>query len=300
AAAGGYTAHEGAMEPRLVRFEGFERIHLVADVWGDDDDWPVLLMHGGGQTRHAWGSTAQTLASHGWRAVSLDLRGHGDSEWALNGDYSFTAYGADCVAVVDQLGRPPVLVGASLGGITAMLAEGGSDRVVSSGLVIVDVTHRSNPAGVQRIRDFMASGVGGFATLEEAAAAIAAYTPHRPRRVNPSGLMKVLRQKRDGRWYWHWDPKFLEGGRTEVPPQEFEALFQAAMRNIRVPTLLLRGTLSDVVTEEGVREFVAQIPGAKAVDVSGAAHMIAGDRNDAFAEALIDFLEQDVRPTLPG
>ena len=72
------------------------------------------------------------------------------------------------------------------------------------------------------------------------------------------------------------------------------------MRNIRVPTLLLRGTLSDVVTEEGVREFVAQIPGAKAVDVSGAAHMIAGDRNDAFAEALIDFLEQDVRPTLPG
>ena len=144
------------------------------------------------------------------------------------------------------------------------------------------------------------SGLRGFATLEDAADAIAAYTPHRPKRVNPSGLMKVLRQKRDGRWYWHWDPTFLEGGRTEVPPQEFEALFQAAMRNIRVPTLLLRGTLSDVVTEEGVREFVAQIPGAKAVDVSGAAHMIAGDRNDAFAEALIAFLEQDVRPTLPG
>ena len=288
------------MHPRLVRFEGFEGIHLVADVWGDDRDWPVLFMHGGGQTRHAWGNAAESVSRSRWKAVSLDLRGHGDSEWALGGDYSFTSYAMDCVAVADVLGRPPVLVGASLGGIAAMLAEGATDRVVSRALVIVDVVHRTNPAGVQRIRDFMASGLRGFATLEDAADAIAAYTPHRPKRVNPSGLMKVLRQKRDGRWYWHWDPKFLQGGRTEVPPQEFEALFQAAMRNIRVPTLLLRGTLSDVVTEEGVREFVAQIPGAKAVDVSGAAHMIAGDRNDAFAEALIAFLEQDVRPTLPG
>ena len=286
------------MEPRPVRFDGFEGIHLVADVWGDDRDWPVLLMHGGGQTRHAWGTTAQSLASHGWRAVSLDLRGHGDSEWALNGDYSFTAYAADCLAVVDQLGRPPVLVGASLGGITAMLAEGGSDRVVSSGLVIVDVTHRVNPAGVQRIRDFMSSGLGGFATLEEAADAIAAYTPHRQRRANPAGLMKVLRQKRDGRWYWHWDPRFLDHGRTEVPRREFEALFEAAMRNITVPTLLVRGKLSDVVTEEGVRDFLRQIRGAKMVDVGGAAHMVAGDQNDVFSHAVIEFLEQDIRPSL--
>ena len=286
------------MDPRTVRFEGFERIHLVADVWGDDRDWPVLLMHGGGQTRHAWGNTAQVLSGHGWRAVSLDLRGHGDSEWALNGDYSFTTYAADCVAVVDQLGRPPVLVGASLGGVTAMLAEGGSDRVVSSALVIVDVVHRTNPAGVQRIRDFMSSGLRGFATLEEAAEAIAAYTPNRPRRVNQAGLMKVLRQRRDGRWYWHWDPKFLDRGRTEVPPSDFQVLFQAAMRSIRVPTLLVRGKLSDVVTEEGVREFLAQIPGAKLVDVGGAAHMVAGDQNDAFSESVVEFLERDVRPTL--
>ena len=288
------------MNPRLVRFEGFEGIHLVADVWGDDRDWPVLLMHGGGQTRHAWGSTAEALARSGWRAVSLDLRGHGDSEWALNADYSFTAYSADCLAVIDRLGRPPVLVGASLGGVTALLAEGASDRVVSSGLVVVDITHRTNPAGIRRIRDFMASGLEGFATLDEAAGAIAAYTPNRPRRVNPSGLMKVLRQRRDGRWYWHWDPRFLEGGRTEVPRPEFEALFQVAMGNIRVPTLLVRGLLSDVVTEEGVQEFLRRIPGAKVVDVGGAAHMVAGDQNDAFSQAVIGFLDRDVRPTLPG
>ncbi|HEY8217614.1 MAG TPA: alpha/beta hydrolase [Acidimicrobiia bacterium] len=287
------------MQPRLVRFEGFERIHLVGDVVGDDDAWPVLLMHGGGQTRHAWGGTASTLAEHGWRAVSIDLRGHGDSEWALNGDYSFTAFSADCVAVADALGRPPVLVGASLGGVSAMIAEGGSDRVVSSGLVIVDITHRSNPEGIQRIHDFMSSGLGGFATLEDAAEAIAAYTPNRKKRVNPAGLMKVLRQKPDGRWYWHWDPSFISRGRTEVPREDFQNLFDAALANIRVPTLLVRGLLSDVVTQEGVEDFLAKIPGARLADVGDAAHMVAGDQNDAFSHAVVEFLEQDVRPTLP-
>jgi pimeloyl-ACP methyl ester carboxylesterase len=232
--------------------------------------------------------------------VSLDLRGHGDSEWALNGDYSFTAYAADCLAVIDRLGRPPVLVGASLGGVTALLAEGASDRVVSSGLIIVDITHRTNPEGIRRIREFMASGVEGFATLEEAAAAIAAYTPNRPKRVNPAGLMKVLRQRRNGRWYWHWDPRFLEGGRTEVPRPGFEALFDAALANVQVPTLLVRGQLSDVVTEDGVQEFLRRIPGAKLAEVGGASHMVAGDQNDAFSRAVTDFLERDVRPTLPG
>jgi pimeloyl-ACP methyl ester carboxylesterase len=287
------------MEPTVTRFEGFEGIHLVGDVRGDPDAWPVVLMHGGGQTRHAWGKTASVLADAGWRTISLDLRGHGDSEWALNGDYSFTAYSADCVAIADQLGRPPVLVGASLGGVAALIAEGTSDRIVSCGLVIVDITHRSNPEGIERIRNFMASGLGGFATLDDAAEAIASYTPNRPKRVNPAGLMKVLRQRPDGRWYWHWDPKFLSNDRTEVPREDFQGLFEVALRNVRVPTLLVRGLLSDVVTEEGVQDFLDQIPGAKLVDVGGAAHMVAGDQNDAFSTAVVDFLEHDIRPTLP-
>jgi pimeloyl-ACP methyl ester carboxylesterase len=287
------------MDSTLVRLEGFEGIHLVADVFGGDDAWPVLLMHGGGQTRHAWGRTAEVIAERGWRAVSVDLRGHGDSEWALNGDYSFTSYAADCVAVADWLGKPPVLVGASLGGVAAMLAEGTSDRVVSTGLVIVDITPRSNPEGIERIRQFMTSGLGGFATLDEAADAIAAYTPNRPRRVNPSGLMKVLRQRRDGRWYWHWDPRFLDRGRTEVPSADYEALFAAACRNIRVPTLLVRGQLSDVVTDAGVEEFLEAIPGARLIDVGDAAHMVAGDQNDVFSRAVVEFLDEDIRPLLP-
>jgi pimeloyl-ACP methyl ester carboxylesterase len=293
------------MEPRLTRFAGFEGVPLTADVWGHDDDWPVLLMHGGGQTRHAWGSTARVLAEAGWRAISLDLRGHGDSGWASNGDYSFTAFAADCISVCDQLGRPPVLVGASLGGVSSILAEGNSDRTVSSGLVIVDITHKSNPEGVARIRDFMRSGLDGFATLEDAAAAIAAYTPHRKRKANPEGLRKVLRQRNDGRWHFHWDPKFLQGvrgeaTRSEVPSPGFQGPFEAALANIHVPTLLVRGVLSDVVTEEGVREFLAKVPHARLVDVKDAAHMVAGDENDVFSSAVTGFLNDDVRPTLGG
>jgi pimeloyl-ACP methyl ester carboxylesterase len=285
------------VEPERVVFEGFEGLDLVADVWGDPDAWPVLLLHGGGQTRHAWGSTAEKVAGEGWRTVALDLRGHGDSQWAPNGDYSFTAFGGDVVAVVDQLGRPPVLVGASLGGMSALLAEGTSDRTVSSGLVLVDITPKTNVEGIQRIRTFMASGLGGFDSLEAAADAIAAYTPQRTRRVNPTGLAKVLRQ-RDGRWYWHWDPAFIDQGRTEVVPDRLVGLLDVAVSNIHVPTMLVRGLLSDVVTDEGVEHFRAAMPQASVVDVAGASHMIAGDRNDVFSDAVVTFLRNEILPTI--
>lgn len=288
------------MNPTTKRFQGFEGLSLTADVYGDRDAWPVLLMHGGGQTRHAWGKTAENLAAAGWRAISMDLRGHGDSSWAENGDYSFSTYAADCVAVCDQLGRPPVLVGASLGGVAAIVSEGHSDRVVSSGLVIVDITHQSNPEGIDRIKDFMMSGMQGFASLDEAAAAIAAYTPQRKRKTNPAGLQKVLRLRADGRWYWHWDPAFMAQGRKEVPAPDHQASFEAALAGIQVPTLLVRGLLSDVVTDEGVQDFLAKIPHAKLADVQGAAHMVAGDQNDHFSQSVIDFLEADVKPQLPG
>ena len=285
------------MEARRAEYEGFEGLRLAGEERGDPDAWPVLFLHGGGQTRHAWGATAEVVAARGWRTITLDLRGHGDSEWAANGDYSFTAHCADCVAVVDQLGRPPVLVGASLGGIASILAEGTSDRPVSSALVLVDIAPKANPEGIRRITDFMRSGLGGFATLEDAAAAIAAYTPNRRRSTNFDGLKKVLRL-RDGRWHWHWDPRIIDHNRTEVVPNRYTSLLEVASDNIDVPTLLVRGGLSDVVTQEGVDELVARIRDITVVNVDGAAHMIAGDRNDIFSSAVASFLEERVRPTL--
>lgn len=286
------------MPVKRVTFKGFEGLQLVADERGDPNDWPVLFLHGGGQTRHAWGSTAEAVARGGWRSVSIDLRGHGESEWEKSGDYSFTAYCADCIAVVDQLGRPPVLVGASLGGMSAMLAEGTSDREVSSGLVLVDIAPVTNREGVERIGTFMRSGIDGFDTLEAAAAAIAAYTPQRTRAFNPEGLRKVLRE-RNGKWYWHWDPAIISQDRTEVVAKRFAGLLEVAMNNISVPTMLVRGMLSDVVTQEGVDDIVSHLPDITVVEVPGAGHMIAGDQNGAFTDAVIWFLDERVRPLLP-
>ena len=287
------------MDATRVTFRGFEDLTLVADVRGNLDAWPVLFLHGGGQTRHAWGRTAETVAAQGWRAVSLDLRGHGESDWAANGDYSFTAFCADCIAVCDQLGQPPILVGASLGGMSAMLAEGTSDRVVSSGLILVDIAPVTNTEGVEKIGAFMRSGVNGFDSLEDAAAAIAAYTPQRKRPFNPDGLRKVLCE-RDGRWYWHWDPAFITRERTEVVANRFKGLLDVAMNNITVPTMLVRGMLSDVLTQEGIDNMVARLPAVDVVEVPGAGHMIAGDQNDAFTDAVMWFLDERIRPILPA
>lgn len=285
------------MQVERVVFKGFEGLDLVGDARGDPEGWPILFLHGGGQTRHAWGRTAEILAHDGWRTVTFDHRGHGESQWAPNGDYSFTAITADCISVVDQLGRPPVLVGASLGGMAAMLAEGTSDRVISSALVLVDIAPKTNPEGVKRIGDFMRSGINGFDSLDEAAAAIAAYTPQRVRAVNPAGLAKVLRE-REGRWYWHWDPTVIRQDHTEVVASRFVGLLEFAMGNIHVPTMLVRGALSDVVTKEGVDDMVARMPDVTVVEVAGAAHMIAGDQNDHFSTAVVSFLDHQVRHTL--
>ena len=279
-----------APEAHRIEIEGFEGITLVADLRGPEDAPPVLFLHGGGQTRHAWGGAAQRIAEQGWRTVTLDLRGHGESDWAPNADYSMEAFSGDVRCVIAALGTAPVLVGASLGGITAMTTEGAVEDNVSRGLVLVDISPLPNPDGVTKIKDFMESGYEGFATLDEAAAAIAAYTPQRRREVNYEGLKKVLRE-RDGRWWWHWDPAFMR-----IPPINLPASTEnlesqrATMGRIHVPTLLVRGMLSDIVTEEGVAELKASIPQAHVVEVGGASHMIAGDKNDAFAEAVISFL----------
>jgi pimeloyl-ACP methyl ester carboxylesterase len=285
------------MRVERVVYKGFEGVELVADLRGDAGAWPVLFLHGGGQTRRAWDKTAEYVASLGWLTVSLDLRGHGESQWSEKGDYSFTAFCADCLCVVDQLDHPPVLIGASLGGISALLAEGTSDRTVSSGLVLVDIAPKASPEGVKRIQDFMRSGLDGFDSLEEVAAAIAAYTPQRIRPARLDGLKKVVRE-RDGRWYWHWDPQVLSQERTEVVAQRFAGLIDVAVRNITIPTMLVRGLLSDVVTQEGVDYLVSHIPDMTVVEVEGAAHMIAGDKNDAFSGAVSTFLRERIAPRI--
>jgi pimeloyl-ACP methyl ester carboxylesterase len=277
-------------------FKGAAGNRLVANVYGETGR-AVVLLHGGGQTRHAWHRTAVRLARAGWRAYAVDQRGHGDSDWVADGSYTYADFAADAGAVADAVaagGRDrPVVIGASLGGIAALLAEGEAARngraPLFAALALVDITPRVDPDGVAKIQAFMrAKAKEGFASVSEAAAAVAAYLPHRPPPRSHDGLKKNLRLDPDGRWRWHWDPRFLDGPRP-IGAWNEKVLSEAA-RAIKKPILLVRGTSSELVREEHVRDFLDLVPHARYVDVAEARHMVAGDRNDHFAAAILTFL----------
>jgi non-heme chloroperoxidase len=221
---------------------------------------------------------------------ALDTRGHGDSGWDPDGDYSLDALVADLVAVLEEIGRPAILVGASLGGMTSLIVT--SDRPdLVCGLVLVDVVVKVEAQGVARIHSFMTAHHDGFETLAEVADTVAGYNPQRRRPTNLVGLRKIVRQERDGRWYWHWDPAFISHVEDPQRHVDQDRLAEKAT-SIRVPTLVVRGLMSDVVSESGVVHLLELIPGAEVINVAGAGHMVAGDENDTFGGVLDQFLDQ--------
>lgn len=281
------------MDPKAVEtmvFRGSEGLALAADGVGPPDGRPVLLVHGGGQTRHAWSNAARELGRCGWRAISLDLRGHGDSDWSPSGAYQLERFAEDLICVAGQLDRRPALVGASLGGLSGLQAEAISAPGTFSSLTLVDITPHMDVAGVAKIMGFMGAHLDeGFPSLEAAADAIASYLPHRPRPADLSGLAKNLRRRPDGRYRWHWDPRFVACASREHD-QRSQTGMDAALRRLELPVHLIRGRMSDLVSESAAAAFLDLVPHAMFSDVAGAGHMVAGDRNDAFNEALLCFL----------
>ncbi|MCV6602368.1 MAG: alpha/beta hydrolase [Cohaesibacter sp.] len=280
---------------QTVLFEGAQGNRLVADLRGVSGQ-VVILLHGGGQTRYSWKGSAQKLADCGLRAFTMDLRGHGESDWLENGHYRFSDYGADAAAVFQQIavryGQKPIAVGASLGGISSLLAEGEAPLSLLAGLVLVDITPRMDPGGVNKILSFMGDKIhDGFASIEEAAEAVARYLPHRSKPKSLDGLRKNLRQGEDGRYRWHWDPRFLDGPYSvHSDHEESERRLLSATRNLRVPVQLVRGGQSELVSKAHVDEFMQMVPHALYYDVSEAGHMVAGDKNDIFCDAVLSFL----------
>ena len=297
-------AADQAFEPAPLRFAGVDGIRIVGDRRGDPGAPAVVFLHGGGQTRHSWGGTARAVAEQGWQSVTLDLRGHGESDWSDEGDYRVVSFAGDVLAALSQLPPSPVLVGASLGGLTAVLLAGELRPGAAGGVILVDIVPDMEPEGATRIHAFMSDRAEhGFASLEEVADAIAAYNPLRDRPSDLQGLRKNLRRRGD-RWYWHWDPAFI-AGTTRLPPSEILDLdrMHAAVARILdggTPMLLVRGRMSDLVSTDKAQEFVARFPAVEFTDVSGAGHMVAGDRNDAFSAAVLDFLERHRSNLEPG
>lgn len=280
-------------EPVAIEFISEDGLQLKADSWGDPSNPPVIMLHGGGQTRHAWGNTGRKLAEFGWYAISLDMRGHGESAWSVEGNYGLRPMVNDLVTLTSKLQHKPVFVGASMGGMTALMAQGYLAPGLGQALVLVDIAPRMESKGVARIVDFMRAHQKGFATLEEAADAVAGYRQQRGRPTDINGLRKNLRLREDGRYYWHWDPQIFSPKDPSVM-RDYGKLHEAA-RALDVPTLLVKGKHSDVVSEASVREFMTLVPHAEFVDVSGAGHMVAGENNDEFCAAILDFLERNCR-----
>jgi len=285
-----------------IHFAGAEGNRLAGDLFTPPRpalNTPFLFLHGGGQTRHAWDRTARHLAGAGHTAIALHQRGHGESEWPASKRYAFRDFGADlrsvAAEIVAERGVAPVLVGASLGGMAGMIAAAHAPETAFSALVLVDITPWMADDGVARIQGFMRANMrDGFASLDEAADAIAAYLPERKQPVSRAGLRKNLRQGLDGRWRWHWDPDFLDG---PVPVRDGYKKTQhfvlEGLRKVRFPVLLVRGRESDLITPAHAADFKALVPHSDFVDVAGAGHMVAGDQNDRFGMAITPFLTRN-------
>lgn len=280
-----------------VELRGEDGLRLVADAYGPADGPPAYFFHGSGQTRQSWGRAATELGRQGWRAYTVDHRGHGDSDRHDAGGYEHHDVAQDVLALCAAERRRPLVVGASLGGSAALVAQGEVDAQLYRGLVLVDITPTVDIAGARRIITFMSANPDGFATLEEAAAAIGAYRGADKGAPSPQGLTRVLRRNDAGRWNWHWDPRLLDSRRpwlddpaaATAAQERLRGLMTGGAQRLDVPVLLVRGASSDVVTPDAARELLQIVPHATYVDVTDAGHMVAGDRNDAFTAAVLAF-----------
>lgn len=280
-------------DARTRYFKAPDGVRLVADELGPVAGPVVILLHGGGQTRHSWSGAMRALAARGYRVINFDARGHGDSDWSATGSYELDDRAEDLRTIVATLEHPFALVGASLGGSTSIHAVAGG--MTPAAVVLVDIVPQPETLGVDRIVKFMKANPDGFSSLEEAADAVSSYNPERPRPRDASGLMRNLRRRENGRLYWHWDP-----ATTDTDLDRHQKMMQRSAvimaRRQSLPTLLVHGLKSDVVSHAGVAAFRKLLPSLEVTSVGGAGHMVAGDRNDAFNTAVIEFLTRHLPP----
>ena len=288
-------------EAHLITITARDGLRLAVETRGLADAPAVLFAHGFGQSRHAWARAAEGLAAHGWHAVTFDARGHGDSGRLQNGHYALEQFVDDLLTVARSLAPPPVLVGASMGGLVGLVASGETRPDPFRALVLVDITPRWESEGVERMLGFMRAHPRGFASLDEAADAVATYLPQRRRRKDRYELAQLLHRGEDGRLRWHWDPALLDTVAHEGERHQ-QRLLNAA-RNIDVPVLLVSGGRSDIVSDATVAEFLQAVPHARHVEIPHATHTLAGDDNAAFTAAIEPFLntlDPDVVPAPPS
>jgi flavin reductase (DIM6/NTAB) family NADH-FMN oxidoreductase RutF/pimeloyl-ACP methyl ester carboxylesterase len=236
----------------IIEYQGFAGVRLEAEVVGADDDPAVLLVHGAAQTRQVWSSLADSLQKAGRRVISLDLRGHGGSEWPDDGRYDFEALVEDLRAVLAQMGTRPVVVASTLGGWIACAALERDAALLASGLVLVDLPVNLDPSVSQKIG-------------------------------------KRLREMTDlAPGQAQWDARFFDAFDSHAMTDRLAGV----AAKIAVPTLYVRGAVSQLVSRADAESFVDQLPEGELAEVDDMAMVVTDDRTDALSAHLIDFLER--------
>lgn len=275
---------------RTIHLAG-DGLRLTADAIGDPAAPPVLFLHGGGQSRHSWRNAARRVAGAGYRGITIDLRGHGDSDWAPDGDYGLKVMASDLCHVLRRFDRPVGLVGASRGGQVALMAaaaEPAQTRLV----LMADVGPHISRDGVAPIRAFMERSMHGFDSVEAAAQALDSL-PGRDRPADAGTLARALRRGEDGRLYWRWDPRMALPGFIHADLET--AQMEQAAAAVRCPVMLVRAEHSDVLTDKGVETFRRLTPQLSVTMAPGVGHMFTNDQNDAFATPLLEMLRTQDR-----
>lgn len=284
----------------LRRFKGHGGITLAADVGGDPANPAVILLHGAGQNRHYWAKAARALISAGRYVISLDLRGHGDSDWAADQDYSLDAFIADLLAVLEQVQVKPAIVGSMLGGLIGLTAIGertlhDTDEIAGA-LILANSNPRIQNDRRLRITDFLSSRPEGFASLEDAAATLTAYRGCEPDARTAGSLRRNLRKREDGRWYWHYDPAVVANDNPKRVRLDLDTpRIERAAGTISAPTLLVRGRTNNIIDRNNVEELKALIPQAETAEVDEISNIVSGESGDSFDAEILSFLERVMR-----
>ena len=274
-------------EPAIERIAARDGLRLAIERSGARGPG-IVFAHGFGQTRGAWSATSAALAASGYACVTYDARGHGDSDWRGDAPYAWDQLIDDLATISHRFHERPVLVGASMGGLVGLAAEHLHGPLFRA-LVLVDVTPRWETRGVDRILGFMRAHPDGFASIDDAATAVARYLPHRAEQKSPDRLRAMLADHGDGRLRWHWDPRLVD--ELAIHSENEQSRLADAARNLRIPTLLISGGASDIVSDATIAEFRSLVPHARHVTLPGATHMIVGDDNAAFTRHVAEFLK---------
>lgn len=255
--------------------------------WGTPGRRPILFLHGGALTAHTWDLCCLAMRDD-YHCLALDQRGHGDSDWAPDIDYSITAQREDVRGFAEAVGLDNfVLVGMSMGAING-LAYAIQYPETLSALVLIDAGPNVRRPGSSRIRDFVNGGAEPE-SLDQIIARALSFNPRRDPLILRRSLMHNLRQGPDGNWTWKYDRRRFQGMGGERHADERRGLADR-LANVACPTLVVRGAESDVFGDEDAERLAAGLPDGRWVKIPKAGHTVQGDNPKDLVARLRDFL----------